>query len=95
MNINKERIYNILKYNIDGKELWIYSTFQDDDDSHKYYMLTIENNVPIINDIANPIETLQNMHSRPKSIKDDPYEYMKFIAYKNIAENNTKLKISH
>ena len=61
MNINKERIYNILKYNIDGKELWIYSTFQDDDDSHKYYMLTIENNVPIINDIANPIGITLNL----------------------------------
>lgn len=98
MDFNKEKIYNVLKYSYNGTDSWIYSTIKNNniDESHKYFLLTIKDGYPTIMDVENPIDTLKQMQSKPISIKNDPYEYMKFIAMKNLAEKDIKeLKMSH
>ena len=98
MDFNKEKIYNVLKYSYDGIDTWIYSTIKGNnvDDSHKYFLLTIKDGYPIIMDVENPIDTLKQMKSKPINIKDDVFEYMKFLAMKNLAEKDIKeLKMSH
>ena len=98
MKINNEGIYSVLKYSYNNEDVWIYSTIidNDNDSSHKYYLLYINDNYPKIIDVINPIDTLKQFKTKPTNIKNNPYEYMKFLAMKNLAESNIKeLKMSN
>ena len=92
MDLNNEQIYSVLKYSYDNNETWIYSTIKNNDinESHNYYLLSIIDSYPVITDVENPIDTLKQMQSKPINIKNDPAEYMRFIALKTLAEKDIK-----
>lgn len=93
--MNKD-ITNILKYGEDNNAFWIYSIKGNDDNSdifYKYYILRIKDNVPMIEDIKNPIATLQNINIQPQKILEGTIEYIKFMAIKEIADKNIIKKI--
>ena len=92
----KNEITEVLKYDDGKNEFWIYSESETSNHLpiyYKYYMLFLKNNVPSIQDIKNPIETLQNINIESKNIYEGSIDYIKFLAIKEIAEKNVVEKI--
>lgn len=103
MIMENETIYSVLKYNDDNNnECYIFSTIPNNSDdnedelteSYYYYSLYWIDKYPVIKDINNPIDTLKNINTKIIDVKEDTYEYIKFLAYKNLAKNNI-IKMSH
>ena len=93
--MNNEIIYSVLKYTDNDNDSYIYSTVVNLDDmkeSYNYYQLTIKNGLPVIIDIENPIEILKNINTKAIDVKEDYFEYMRFLAYKKLAEDNNILR---
>ena len=86
------KITNVLNYRIEDSEYWIYSTLIDND-NYKYYLLTLNDNIPSISDIKSPLELLQNIGVTPTEIYENSIEYIRFLAIKNIAENKVLYKM--
>ena len=92
----KEEIIKVLKYNHNNQDIWIYSVKDKDENNNrlfKYYTLFLKNNVPVIIDLENPIETLQNIEIEPYEVKEGSKDYIVFMAYKDVAEKNIMKKI--
>ena len=92
----KEEIIKVLKYNHNNQDIWIYSVKDKDENNNrlfKYYTLFLKNNVPVIIDLENPIETLQKMDIEPCEVMEDTKDYIVFMAYKDVAEKNIMKKI--
>lgn len=94
--MSKEKLFSVLKCS-SNPDLYIFSNIivNSYDEKYKYYYLSIENGVPRIIDIDNPIETLKNLENKPVDINNNQYELEKFLAYKNLAESNIINKMSH
>ena len=95
--MNNEIIYSVLKYIDNDKDAYIYSTIVNIDDmkeSYNYYQLTIQDNIPTITEVENPIETLKNINTKAIDVKEDSFQYMRFLAYKKLAEDNYKRKMN-
>ena len=92
----KEEIIKVLKYNHDNQDIWIYSVKDKDENNNrlfKYYTLFLNKNIPVIIDLENPIETLQNIEIEPYEVKEGTKDYIVFMAYKDVAEKNIMKKI--
>ena len=97
MNMGNEIIYSVLKYIDNDKDAYIYSTIVNIDDmneSFNYYQLTIQDNIPTITDIENPIEILKSIKTKAIDVKEDSFQYMRFLAYKKLAEENIIKKMN-
>ena len=92
MEEKREKITNVLKYDINNSNIWIYSTSKDNS-LFKYYMLYFKDNKPVISDIINPIETLNNINAIPVELSENSAEYIQFLAVKNVAENDIPSKL--
>ena len=91
-----EKIDRILKYYYQDQNIWIYSVKDEDDNKnvlYRYYTLFFKDKVPIIIDLENPVETLQNIKIPPTEIKEGTNDYIVFMAYKDAAERNIMEKI--
>lgn len=91
-----EKIDRILKYYINDQNIWIYSVKDNDENNnvlYRYYTLFFKDKVPVIIDLENPVETLQNIKTRPIEIKEGTNDYIIFMAYKDAAERNIIEKI--
>ena len=90
-----EEITEVLKYDENNNEIWIYSVKNSnhDDIFLRYYMLIVSNNIPVIKNIKNPIETLQNIKTQPTNVHSDSLDYIRFLALKEIADKNILNKI--
>lgn len=90
-----EEITEVLKYDESNNEIWIYSVKNSnhDDIFLRYYMLIVSNNIPVIKNIKNPIETLQNIKTQPTNVHSDSLDYIRFLALKEIADKNILNKI--
>ena len=94
--MENERLYSVLKCNNMDYDLYIFSTtlINSVDETHKYYYLTLEDGLPKIIDINNPIETLKSLDTKPINIQNNQQELIRFLAYKELAENNIIKKMS-
>jgi len=92
----KERIDRVLKYFYNNQDIWIYSVKDVDENNnelYKYYSLFLKDKVPVIIDLDNPIETLQNIDIKLNEVKEGTKDYLIFMAYKDCAERNLINKI--
>lgn len=95
MKENKN-ITRILKYLYDNQEVWIYSVKDRDKNNdilYRYYTMFFKERKPIIIDLQDPIQTLQNIDITPLEIKEGSIEYIKFLALKDIAEKDIITKM--
>ena len=92
MGEKRDKITNVLKYRINNTDLWIYSTSKDNS-LYKYYMLFFNGNKPVISDIVNPIEILNNIKGIPVELSENSADYIQFLAVKNAAENDISSKL--
>ena len=91
-----ERIDKILKYKYEDQDVWIYSIKDEDDNKsvlYKYYTLFLKDKIPVIIDLENPVETLQNINIAPTYVQEGTMDYVIFMAYKDVAERNIMEKI--
>ena len=94
--MGREIIDRILKYNYNNQDIWIYSVKDIDENEselYKYYTLFLKDKVPVIIDLDNPIETLQNLNIKPFEVQEGTKDYLIFMAYKDVAERNIMNKI--
>ena len=92
----REKVINILKYFYDNQDVWIYSVEDKDNDNnilYRYYTMFFKDKKPIILDLENPIETLQNINIKPIEVREGSKDYIVFMAYKDVAEKNIISKI--
>ena len=95
-NMERENIVKVLKYNYNNEDIWIYSTQDKDENNNtlfRYYTLFLKDKIPVIIDLQNPIETLQNANINPTEVVEGSKDFMIFLAYKDIAERNIMEKI--
>ena len=91
-----ENIDRVLKYFYDNQDIWIYSIKVKDDNNnvlYKYYSLFLKDKIPVIIDLEDPIETLQNINIEPKKVEEGTKDYIIFMAYKDVAERHLMNKI--
>ena len=94
--MERENIVKVLKYNYNNEDIWIYSTQDKDENNNtlfRYYTLFLKDKIPVIIDLQNPIETLQNANINPTEVVEGSKDFMIFLAYKDIAERNIMEKI--
>jgi len=93
MSIPHEHITEIIKFNENGQEVWFYSTeSQNSDNKYQYYMLYIKDNCPVILELDNAINKLQEFKSNPIDINKNSVEFIKFLAIKDYAEKYIQQK---
>ena len=93
------KIREVFKFEENNSENFIYSmdtnTTSNDlvDRYYKYFLLTVKDNCPTIKKIQNPIDIINNIQNKFKNIPIGSYDYLKFLAYLQMAENEILIKM--
>ncbi len=94
------KIREVFKYKENDNENWVFSLDETNDLSnnyidriYNYYLLAFKNNCPTIVKINNPMDLLNNIQDKYENIPEGSLNYLRFLAYKQIAENKIISKI--
>ena len=87
----KEHITEIYKYSQNDILIWLYSTDSNGSENKtNYYMLHFRGKNPVIEQINNVMDKLQEYKFMFENVNENSVEYLKFLAIKDYAEELSK-----